>query len=436
MNRLIISAIIAKFFFNWRNFVLSLFFFLCLNGFSQNSTIEYNNESIRSVQIFKKGWVFSNPVIQLGSSDVLLLSFDELGQPVKDYYYSFQLCDASWNDSGLMEMDFVDGYNRFRIDNYSYSFNTTFDYVHYEVEIPASKVLRSGNYRVILYEGAGSDTPVLSVPFYVYEPLVTVVPRIKYTTSSDYKMMQEVDFVVKHPNLAISNPQTEVKVVVSQNGRIDNRISHLRPLFVRHNELVYDYSRENEFEGGNEFRWLDIRSTRFWPQNVREVQFFDPYYHFVLQNDEWGDKLTYLFREDFNGKYYLERKEGGDASVEADYVYVHFSLPMINPFKGGDIHVLGGLTNWKLDESSKMRYNEQSRCYELSLLLKQGFYNYQYALKPPVGQASVTPLENSFGQTENDYMILVYYKGFADRCDRLVGVNMSNSLKNTSALPF
>ncbi len=437
MKRLIISVIIAKFFFNRKKIVALLCFLVSVSAFPQFPSIQSNNRDIHSVQLFKKGWPFSYPVMQIRSGDVLQLSFDEVAQPVKDYYYSFELCDADWKPSNLMAMDYVDGYNRFKVEDYNYSFNTTFDYVHYRVEVASSRLLLSGNYRILVYDGPSSDTPVLSVPFYVYEPLVSIVPRVKYTSSADYKMMQEVDFVVKHPDLPITNAQTEIKVVVSQNGRIDNRLVGLKPLFVRHQELVYDYSNINAFEGGNEFRWLDIRSTRFWPQQVKDVQFFDPYYHFVLFPDQWGDELTYLFREDFNGKYFIERKEGGNPDVDADYVYVHFELPMLQPFKDGDVFLMGGLTNWRLDDTSIMRYNQQTHCYETSLLLKQGFYNYQYAFLPKgKREATVTPLENSFGQTENDYIIMVYYRGFADRYDRLVGVTIANSLKNTSALPF
>ena len=439
MKLLVIFEFITKYFFNLTRFAVLIFLTLSTPAFSQQGQTMIGNENIRSVQVYKKGWPLSNPIIQLGSNDILVVSFDELALDVRNLYYSFEHCNADWQPSQLMEMDYLKGYNLFQVTDYQYAFNTTFYYIHYQVEIPSADVqlTKSGNFRIRFHDGPNSQTPILSVPFYVYEPLVSIVPRIKYTSPQDYQMMQEVDFAVQHPGLAISNPQTEVKVVVTQNGRLDNRITHLKPLFVRHNELVYDYSSDNAFEGGNEFRWLDVRSTRFWPQQVREVKFFDPYYHFVLQPDAWGDNITYLYREDFNGKYYLERKEGGDATTEADYVYVHFSLPMCQPFQEGDIYIMGALTQWQFNESSKMKYNPQSSCYEGTLLLKQGFYNYQYALLPHgKGKATVIPLENSFGQTENDYTIMVYHRGFSDRHDRLVGVSIANSLKNTSALPF
>jgi hypothetical protein len=290
MKLLTIFDFIRKNFFNLSQFTVLIILTFHFSAFSQSRGSVTSIESIRSVQAYKKGWTFSYPIVQLGSNDVLELSFDELALDIRNLYCSFEHCNADWQTSQLMEMDYLNGYNLFQVSDYQYSFNTTFNYIHYRIEIPSSdiRLTQSGNYLVHFHDGPDSKRPILSVPFYVYEPLVTIVPRIKFTSSKDYKMMQEVDFAVKHPGLSISNAQTEIKVAIAQNGRLDSRITQLKPLFVRHNELIYDYSAENTFEGGNEFRWLDIRSTRFWPQYVKQVQFFDPYYHFILQPDAWA----------------------------------------------------------------------------------------------------------------------------------------------------
>ena len=46
----------------------------------------------------------------------------------------------------------------------------------------------------------------------------------------------------------ISNPYSDIKVVVKQNNREDNAIYNLKPLFVKKNHLVYDYEQVNTFE--------------------------------------------------------------------------------------------------------------------------------------------------------------------------------------------
>lgn len=67
-----------------------------------------------------------------------------------------------------------------------------------------------------------------------------------------------------------------------------------------------------------------------------------------------------------------------------------------------------------------MVYNEEKHLYEASVMLKQGYYSYQY-----LQQKKMAPLHHcqvkALYQTENQYQVLVYYRGNNDRTDRLVG---------------
>ncbi len=77
-----------------------------------------------------------------------------------------------------------------------------------------------------------------------------------------------------------------------------------------------------------------------------------------------------------------------------------------------------------------MLYNEKQHQYEATMILKQGMYNYLYAVKTPgAPRGDITRIEGSHWETENDYTILVYYRDPGERYDRLVGVNTVNSLK-------
>jgi hypothetical protein len=66
-----------------------------------------------------------------------------------------------------------------------------------------------------------------------------------------------------------------------------------------------------------------------------------------------------------------------------------------------------------------MSYNSGKGVYELSLYLKQGFYNYQYFVDSP--QLSSDYFEGSHFETENVYEVLVYYRPFRPNADLLVG---------------
>jgi hypothetical protein len=52
-----------------------------------------------------------------------------------------------------------------------------------------------------------------------------------------------------------------------------------------------------------------------------------------------------------------------------------------------------------------------------------GLYNYCYAWVPADGgKVELSPAEGNFYNTENEYAIYLYYRGFGDRYDRLIGV--------------
>ncbi len=62
--------------------------------------------------------------------------------------------------------------------------------------------------------------------------------------------------------------------MIRQNQRWDNAIRNLKPTMVREdqNQLEYEhFTVQNEFRGGNEFRFFDIRTLNFPGQNVANI---------------------------------------------------------------------------------------------------------------------------------------------------------------------
>jgi hypothetical protein len=62
------------------------------------------------------------------------------------------------------------------------------------------------------------------------------------------------------------------------------------------------------------------------------------------------------------------------------------------------------------------------------MLLKQGWYNYEYVfLKKGETRGSATLFEGSHYETENDYFVLVYYRNPFERYDRVIGTAAANT---------
>ncbi len=393
-------------------------------------------EQIKSVQMYREGNELSNPVYELGSDVHLVLKFDDLADDAKDYSYSVVHCDANWTESYIRQNEYLDGLTDFPLTDYALSFNTTVKFVNYQVRIPNEdcnpKI--SGNYALVVFEDANREKVVLVQRFYVVEPLVRIEGLVKKATFDPFNGdNQEVDFKIYHERLRLMNPHDDLKVILMQNRRWDNAVKNLKPSFIRENQLDYDYDKENVFPGGNEFRYFDIRATRHNGENVNDIRFFDPCYHVTLMPDVVRSNKAYSPYKEMDGNYVVESQDRvTDNDTECDYVFVHFFLPMESPLIGGSVHVFGALTQWNVDKTNEMKWNFQMAGYELTMLLKQGYYNYQYVYVPEgSGKIDATNLEGTFFITENDYQILVYYRDQAGRYDRLVGFqNLNSAVKN------
>ena len=65
--------------------------------------------------------------------------------------------------------------------------------------------------------------------------------------------------------------ERDLIVVIKQNNSENNMINDLIPIFVKENELVYNYDDENNFFGNNEFRNFDIKSLRYQSQKIKNI---------------------------------------------------------------------------------------------------------------------------------------------------------------------
>ncbi len=390
-------------------------------------------EMIKTVQLYKTGWETSHPISHVEDEKPLILAFDELSKNARNYSYSIVHCDADWRQSRLITTDYMDGFPINQIRHYEYSFNTLIPYVHYRISIPNEDISLkvSGNFVILVFEDGQEDRPVLCKRFCITESVVAVsaiATRARLTAYQDE--WQQVDFTVRTANYPVENAYQDIKVVIVKNGQWHTALTGIRPLFVRQNELDYRHEKVTLFRAGNEFRPLDTKSTKFTSTRMNAIEFNQPTYHFYPYTDESRGNGRYLFYEDFNGSYVVQSEKTTKSDVEADYVYVHFTLHAPQPIDNGQVYVFGAFTNDACTPANLMTYNADKRQYEATMLLKQGYYNYEYVFLPfkkPV--IDDTMLEGSFYDTENDYIIYVYHRGRTSRYDRLVGVSVVNTMR-------
>jgi hypothetical protein len=392
----------------------------------------YTDPGIHTVLFFPEGLEFSLPVIELGRLQRLILKFDELSRNPKNYHYTLVHCDAGWNPSRLTTAEYMEGFSENPINDYAFSINTTIPFVNYRLILPNDnvRILVSGNYLLKIWEDDNKEKPVLIRPFYVTEKEVDISGEIHRASYEGFNgESQQVACAVNFPRLTLVDPMNEITSVVMQNGRSDNRRTKIRPTFIRQNQLVYEDKAEL-FKGGNEFRNFNAKNIQTNGMGVHSVEYRDPFFHLFLEKDQSFAKEMYRAWDDLNGSYLVKNDRAADSDLESDYVWVHFSLAPSDQVTNDLVYVFGALSEWQCLPKNQMKFNPETKSYEVALLLKQGFYDYQYVqFDPDKKTVDASFFEGSHIETENDYHFFVYYRGFSARYDRLIGYRLINSVK-------
>lgn len=369
------------------------------------------------------------PIISLNSAQTLKLVFDQISAQNEFYNYTFVHCDANWNPSELQNSEYIMGNPMGSINTFSYSTNTYQQYVHYKLVFPTEqmKLTKSGNYILKVFANFDELQLVLTRRFMILDQQTTINATINSATDVRYrKTHQEIDFEVDYTGYNIPNPFQDVKVTIMQNNSWTSAIYNLHPQFANGNILNFNYEDKNLIEGGNEFRFFDIRSLRFFSNQVIN-KYKDSLMNVVLMPDEPRSYKSYLNWVDYNGKRVIANKDGVNIVEDGDYAVVHFSLLTEDKSDFGEVYIYGELSDWQCKDAFRMKYDAAAGAYKASVRLKQSYYNYLYVMQDKEGKLDYTFTEGSHYETENDYTILVYHKNVFYGYDELIGVINQNS---------
>ncbi|HTB51741.1 MAG TPA: DUF5103 domain-containing protein [Ferruginibacter sp.] len=394
------------------------------------------NSNIHTARLYAAGNQLSMPVYNLNSGDKLYLSFDDMDGDVKMYYYTYQLCDINWQPVDMSQFDYLTGFTQAQIQNYKFSYLTTARYTHYQIALPEASSLptRSGNYLVKVFLDGDTSKLAFTRRMLVVDSKATVAAQILQPFGQQFKTHQRLAFTVNIGSVNSFNTSQEIKVVVMQNYRWDNIQGNVVPTFIRGNNLEYNSDNIFVFPGGKEWRWLDLRSFSLQSDRVKNAKYKIDGTDVYLQKDVDRSALPYTYYVDYNGLYFVATLDNISPGTQADYATVHFSYatPTQQPYPDKDVYLFGQLTDYKLNDSTKLKYNVQKNQYEINKYLKQGYYNYDYVLVDKKDPTLITYTNGDHFETENNYTILVYYKSFTDQTDQLIGISNINSRNNNA----
>lgn len=384
---------------------------------------------IRSI-IFKGAEADQFPIVKLGES--VTLEFDDLTAQEQDYYYKIIHCNYDWTPSQLLKSQYLNGIDNQRIIAYGNSYSTLQPYSHYQLQIPNTQVSPkvSGNFMLEVYN-AYSELQ-FSRRFVVFQDLVKVPAQIRRPRHFEgMNTRQSVQFSVRPSGIQLINPKRELKVVVLQNYYWPGALYNLPPQFTMGNELIYKYDKETSFDGGNEFLYFDTSDLRAPTAAISSIGITDLYEHYLFPST-YRNKRPYTYFPDINGDFTIRTLQGRDPGRESEYTRVYFSLPYAPEIGLKQVYLYGKFNNYAIGEENRMQLNPETGYFECNLLLKQGFYNFKYALQYEDGSIDPNAIGGNFHVTENQYTILIYYRQFGEMYDSIIGVGAANASNLTN----
>ena len=394
---------------------------------------DYTYETnIQSVQLYQDVIEESYPVLILNTTAQLTLEFDELipeDQRESDFTVEFVNCDADWNPTNVLPIEFYEGFAQARIENFERSAFTKIPYVHYQYKFPkqGESFKMSGNYLIIAYRNNNRKDLILSRRFLVVDRKLSITPKYELSSRIERTKMTEFSFDLTTTGVQIYNPANDLYIKVLQNFRWDNYLILDQPRSSRENQHEYYIDLTNGFRGGNEFRRLDTRSTRFYSEAVQDIEEHEDIYEVFLFKDVARATNFFGRQRDRNGSYRINVQEWPNPDLNADYVRNNFYLQSADPVDDGEVYVFGRFTDWQMKSPYRMIYNSDLKRYEAEIVMKQGIYDYSYVVKRP-GEymPDEAKFEGQHFESENFYTILVYFRAPGDRTDRLIGYQPVN----------
>ncbi|MEQ8534854.1 MAG: DUF5103 domain-containing protein, partial [Imperialibacter sp.] len=197
------------------------------------------------------------PIMHISQPSTLTLKFDEILSDFQQYNAYIVHCNFNWERSALTDMEFLNEYNSYPVNNYQYSQSTIVPYTQYTLELP--KVKKSGNYVVVVYRGTNKSDIILSRRFMVFEGGADIQMEVRISSSvAEREENHQVEFSVSYGGLTSTNAYNDFKVMVRQNRRWDNAILNLKPTLVREDQRYMEYRNftlQNNFKSTREFRF-------------------------------------------------------------------------------------------------------------------------------------------------------------------------------------
>ncbi len=379
-------------------------------------------QSIRSVQLFRTGSVENPPIIELGSSQRLVLEFDELALVSGQFRVQFSHHNKNWNQSGLPDPWIYEGNNELYIRGGEKNQEFKPDYFHYKFEFPSRdlKFKVSGHYLIHVYDYQ-SGIELFSLPFFITEnegELSTKVETL-FNQGSDGSARDQLFGKYLYPEF-VEFPQFDLSYSFVQNRFWKKNRSAEQTSFTTKGNTEFHLSRNQSFPSNFDFTTLDLSELSLQNPKIYNYEPAQILPRITLKDDY----LNFL-----SDPKLISNSELGfpKNNRSARYAEVSFRLNTggrIPEFES--VYLIGSFNQWSISERDKLNFNSDLGIFETKALVKEGKYFYKYVTLEN-GSINDLRLSDSLTKRDQEYIGFVYYRDPQLQYDRILKTSIINS---------
>lgn len=380
-------------------------------------------QTIKSIQLYRKGSITNPPIIELESPEKLILAFDELSDLTGQFRVTFTHHDQEWNESNIPQDWYLEGRNELILGSGNKNELSQPDYIHYNLEFPSGQLQfkTSGNFMLHVSD-LSSGIRLFSLPFFVTENAGTMVSEVEtnYNAGQRFNAVDRPFSLYKYPDF-VEFPQFDLSFYFVQNRFWGDTRRSENYDFSEEGKAQYHLSSENAFAANYDFIRLDLTNFSIYGRDI--IDWFpgkNPP-EIILKEDVLNFSSDPL---EIRGTTFGNPK----TSEQARYASVRFRFQDGGQYtEDPGVYLVGDFNQWILSDQNKLNYNEESGYWETTSLIKQGTYTYKYAVKDSTAGIDDLILSDTITRQDQEYISFVYFDDPDYSYQRLLYVQVFNS---------
>ncbi|RMH62267.1 MAG: DUF5103 domain-containing protein [Bacteroidetes bacterium] len=382
--------------------------------------------SVRTIQLYGVDPATGMPSetalpVYRARSAPLVLEFDVLrsnGRPLSVYFYH---ADRRWRRD-LSPGEYLTGFQRDDLLNYTLSRGTQVPYVHYTYRFPNDRIQFeiSGNYILRVTEQGNEDAVLFEHPFFVAEQAMPVDLTLESVMVGGQGSPSVQPAVFFRPPEALQGQVFDFSTCFVRNGRYEWARCTDQPSLTQQPLLHFYLQPETAFEPLAAEYYVDLGALRVGSRIARTDLSTSPFR--ILLEPDYARFSADAFAPRLNGQPVVSAavRSVNDPDVAAEYVSVRFAYvpPDDRPFDA-EVILTGSFNRWRIDPANRLRWVPDEQRYVVDVLLKQGAYEYAYFSRDARLRRE---LRSNLPRTDNLYTAFVYYRDLLRNTDRLLAV--------------